>query len=219
MTDETPRVLSLLSHELSGPLGVIRGYLRLIDQSGREVPEKFRQAVTGALRASDRMANVLDEASLLAHLRLGDISHEPRRVPLSTLVHAAIQAAALPEDSRVDLDAAALPAVSLDADEPRLRSALATLITTVARAQTNQVAVEIQATPTRVGRQRAVRLRIAPRTLSGVDASEAELNTGRGGLGLALPIAACIIERHGGRLRELRHGDRPAGIAVALPVA
>jgi signal transduction histidine kinase len=219
MSDETPRVLSLLSHELRGPLGVIRGYLRLIDQSGGDLPEKLRQAVAGALRASDRMADVLDEASVLAHLRLGGISLEPRRVALSTVVYAAIQAASLPEESRVDLDAAALPAVTLDADEPRLRSALATLITTVARAQTNQVAVEIQATRTRLGRQPAVRLRIAPRTLSGVDATEVELNTGRGGLGLALPIAACVIERHGGRVRELRHGDRPAGIAVALPVA
>lgn len=218
MSEETPRVLSLLSHELRGPLGVVRGYLRLLDQSSRELSDDSRDAVAAALRASQRIADVLEEASLLAHLRLGDITIEPKRTALATVVHAAIQAAALPEESRVELDAAAMPAVTLEADEPRLRSALATFITTVARAQTSQVAVEIQASRARLGRRQAVRLRIAPRTLSGVEATEVDLNAGRGGLGLSLPIAACIVERHGGRVRELRHGEQPAGLAVTLPV-
>lgn len=218
MADETPRVLSLLSHELRGPLGVIRGYLRLLDQTGRELPKTARQSVTAALRATDRLAEVLDEASLLAHLRIGDLPFDRKRIALSTVVYAAIQAASLPEDSRVDLDAAALPSVALETDEIRLRAALATLISAVARAQTSRVVVEIKATSARLGRRKAVRLRIAPQTMSGVDATEVDLNTGRGGFGLSIPIAAYVIEAHGGRIRELRHGDRPAGLLVSLPV-
>src|SRR5688572_323275 len=59
MSDEMPRVLSLLSHELRGPLGVVRGYLRLIDQTATELSDRSRQSIAAALRASDRMADVL----------------------------------------------------------------------------------------------------------------------------------------------------------------
>jgi signal transduction histidine kinase len=218
MPDDAPRVLSLLSHELRGPLGVVRGYLRLLEQSAPELSQKSRQTVAAALRASDRMAGVLDEASLLAHLKIGDVTLELKPVLLDTLVHSAIQAAALPEGSQVDLDAAALPSVSLDADGARLRSALATFITAVARAQSSHIVVEISATRTRLSGKRAVRLRIGPRTLSGVSGSEVELDTSRGGFGLAIPIAAVIVEGHGGRVRELRHGDRSAGLLLSLPV-
>ena len=217
MADDLPRVLSLLSHELRGPLGVIRGYLRLITQTSHELSDRSRQSIEAALRASDRMADILDEASLFAHMQIGDIRLEPKRVPLTTIVHAAIQAAGLPEDSTVDLASDTLPNVTLNADETRLRMALATFITAVARAQSSNVVVQISAARTRLAGRRAVRLRIGPRTLSGVEGTEGELNTKRGGLGLTIPIAAMIVEGHGGRVRETRHGDRSAGLLVTLP--
>ena len=219
MPDETPRVLALLSHELRGPLGVIRGYLRLMMQTGSELSEQSKQSIAAATRASDRMADILDEANLFAHLRMGDVRLESTRVPLGTVVHAAIQAAGLPATSTVDLDAAALPNVSITADEPRLRAALSTFISAVARAQSSSVVVEISARRARLANKRAVRLRIRPRTMSGVDATETDLDMRRGGFGLAIPIAAFVIEGHGGRVGELRHGDRSAGVIVTLPTA
>lgn len=218
MPDDAPRVLSLLSHELRGPLGVVRGYLRLLEQSATELSPRSRETVAAALRAGDRMADVLDEASLFAHLQIGSVKLELKKVPLATIVHAAIQAAVLPAGSQVDLDAAALPSVTLEADEVRLRTAIATFIAAVARAQSNIVVVEISATRTRFSGKHAVRLRIGPRTLSGVQATDVELNLTRGGFGLAIPIAAIVVEGHGGRVRELRHGDRSAGLLLTLPV-
>jgi signal transduction histidine kinase len=217
MADDVPRVLSLLSHELRGPLGVIRGYLRLVMQTGHELSSRSRQSIDAALKATDRMADVLDQASLLAHMQIGDVRLDPQRVALTTVVHAAIQAAGLPDDSTVDLASDSLPNVTLDADEPRLRMALATFVSAVARAQSSNVVVEISAAPARLTGRRAVRLRIGPRTVSGVEAAEGELNTRRSGFGLAIPIAAAIVEGHGGRVRESRHGDRSAGLLVTLP--
>jgi signal transduction histidine kinase len=217
MAEEVPRVLSLLSHELRGPLGVIRGYLRLVLQTSHEVSARTRESIDAALRASDRISDILDEASLFAHLQIGDVRLELRRVALTTVVHAAIQAAGLPAESTVDLASDSLPNVTLDADEARLRMALATFISAVARAQSSNVVVEISGGAARLAGRRAVRLRIGPRTVSGVEAAEGELNTRRGGFGLAIPIAAVIIEGHGGRVRESRHGERSAGLLVTLP--
>jgi signal transduction histidine kinase len=219
MPDESLRVLSLLAHELRGPLGVIRGYLRLIDQTSTELSERSRESITAALRASDRISTVLDQASLLAHLHIGDVRLELKRVPLSTLVHAAIQAAALPQNTSVTLAVRPLPSVSVAADESRLRTALATFVEAVARAQSSRVIVEITARSTRLAGKAAVRLCIGPRTLAGVDPAETELDLRRGGFGLLLPIAAFIVNAHGGRVRELRHGERNAGVLVSLPLA
>jgi signal transduction histidine kinase len=219
MADDLPRVLSLLSHELRGPLGVIRGYLRLMIQTSHELSPRSRQSIEAALKASDRVGEILDETSLLAHIQMGDVRLDPKRVSLTTVVHASIQAAGLPADSTVELASDTLPNVTLEADEPRLRMALATFVTAVARAQSSNVVVEISAALTRLGGKRAVRLRIAPRTVSGVEATEGELNSRRGGFGLAIPIAAVIVEGHGGRVRESRHGDRSAGLLVTLPTA
>jgi signal transduction histidine kinase len=219
MADDLPRVLSLLSHELRGPLGVIRGYLRLVMQTSHELSDRSKQSIDAALRASDRLAAILDEASLFAHMQRGEVPLEHRRVPLRTVVNAAIQAAGLPDDSTVDLDSEALPEVMLDADEARLRMALATFITAVARAQSSNVIVQISATLTRIASRRAVRLRIGPRTVSGMEGTEGELNAKRGGFGLAIPIAAAIVDGHGGRVREARYGERSAGLLVTLPVA
>ncbi len=219
MPDESLRMLSLLAHELRGPLGVIRGYLRLIDQTSVELSERSRESIAAALRASDRISNVLDQASLLAHLHIGDVRLECKRVPLSTLVHAAIQGATLSENTSVTLAARPLPSVSVEADESRLRTALATFVEAVARAQSSRVIVEITARSTRLGGKPAVRLWIGPRTLASVDPAETELDLRRGGFGLLLPIAAFIVNAHGGRVRELRHGERSVGILVSLPVA
>jgi signal transduction histidine kinase len=219
MSDETPRVLSLLSHELRGPLGVIRGYLRLIEQTGTELSDQSRQSIAAALRASDRMVEVLEQASLLGHLQIGDVRLDPKPVTLATLVEAAVQRAGLPENCTVLVDSAALPDVTVDADRSRLGLALGTLIGAVARPQSPQVTVNISAALTRLNNKAAVDVRIGPRILADSETTAAELDARRGGFGLTIPIAALIVEKHGGRVRELKQGDRFAGVLVSLPTS
>jgi K+-sensing histidine kinase KdpD len=55
--------------------------------------------------------------------------------------------------------------------------------------------------------------------LADTEPTETELDARRGGFGLAIPIAALIVEKHGGRVRELKQGDRAAGVLVSLPTA
>lgn len=215
--DDLPRVMSLLSHELRAPVGVVRGYLRMLD--GSELTDRQRQAIAAALRASERAAELLNQASLLAHLRLGDIPLDRRRIALVSLLNTAVHAVELPEESPVSLDVGVMPAVTILGDENRLRVALSSLVAAVARAQTSVVAVEITATKSRLRQHAAVRLRIGPRTLSRVRARETLPDLTRGGMGLAFPIAVAILEMHRGKVRELRHGDSSTGLVVWLPVA
>jgi signal transduction histidine kinase len=216
MPDEEPRVLSLLSHELRGPIGVVRGYLRLLVQSSSELSDHSRETVAAALRAADRLADVLDEASLLTHLRMGKISLDPKKAPVTSIVEAAIQTAALPGGVRAELEP--LPPLHLDADARHLSKALATLFTLVARSHPHSRVVHIGTVTAQIGGKPALRLHVRPQTLLEAEMVEADLNIGRGGYGLAVPIAAAIVEGHGGVVRELSDGERSAGVVVTLPV-
>ena len=218
MPDDAPRVLALLSHELRGPLGVIRGYLRLLSQSAPELSDRSRENVDAALRAADRLADVLDEASVFAHLRIGDLKLDSKQTPLSAIVGAAVRSVVPPTGSEIHVDLAALPPVTIAADEGRLQTALASLIALVSRANASTPAVEITGARALLSDVAAVELQIRPRAASEAVATVVELNADRGGFGLALPIAAVVVEGHGGRVRELRSGDRNAGIVVTLPI-
>src|SRR5688572_29725877 len=97
-SDELPRLLSLLSHELRGPLGVVRGYLKLLEQRGTELSEQHLRAITAALRATDRAAAVLDQASKLAQLNRDETRIELTRVSLDLILDDAVRKVTLPED-------------------------------------------------------------------------------------------------------------------------
>ena len=54
-----PTLLSLAAHELRGPTGVVRGYLRLLEQDAT-LGERPRRLMLEISRATDRMAAILD---------------------------------------------------------------------------------------------------------------------------------------------------------------
>jgi K+-sensing histidine kinase KdpD len=216
MPAEESRVLSLLSHELRGPLGVVRGYLRLLTQSAPELSDRSKEAVAAALRASDRLAEVLDEASLLAHLKTGKVALELKETTLSGLVHGAIRAASLPAGFNVTV--APIPDLRVNADEARLTTALSTFITVVARSQPSSRELSIDTHETGSAAKQEVQLVLRHSSPAFASAVESDVNPGRGGYGLALPIAITVLSGHGGSARELRDDDRLAGAVVTLPV-
>ena len=215
-SDQSPRVLSLLSHELRGPLGVIRGYLRLLEQTGPDLSDQHRQAVSAALKASDRAADLLTQTSMLAQLQRHETPFDFKRVAFKDIVAAAVEDVRLPRDPAVRLDVAEGPAALISADEALLRGAIATLCSAVVRAQaaetTLKLAVDEQARDGVAG----VRLKIAADTSSEA-LTERPIDITRGGLGLDLPIAQHLIAAHHGEVSELGRGERFAGMVVWLP--
>ena len=217
MGDELARILSLLSHELRSPLGVIRGYLGLLKQSPDQLTDLQRQAIAAALKASDRLAEVLAQANSLAQLHRHDARHfEP--VSLDTLVSPAIDAVRLPATPAIRIERGSIPTVTVSADSLRLRDAVTALVSAVVRAQTKAAEVSINADLQDRDHRRGVSLRIVS-SAAVSNPSEGPVDLSRGGLGLDLPIANVVIAAHGGQLGELREGERLAGMVVWLPLS
>lgn len=217
MDDQIARILSLLSHELRSPLGVIRGYLGLLNQSGDTLSNLHRDAVKAALRASDRAAELLTQASMLAQLQRSRDSIRLEPMAADALFASAIEAVRLPADRPVHIERGSIPPGTIRADATRLRDALTSVAAAVIRAQTRNDRVLAAGDLHERDHAPGVRLRIVSAAVAS-NLTEAPVDLSRGGLGLDLPIADFVIAVHGGHLAELRDGDRVAGMVVWLPL-
>ena len=204
-------LLSLASHELRGPTGVLRGYLRLLEQD-TTIGVRPRRVVTEMTRASDRLAALLDELSELAQLQDGRLKLTLRSVALRSVLNQAVQAVELPENVESDLDVVAFGDIRMRVDEARLRAVFCTLILSLARAHTGSMSFDLRLTKGR----RAVHVVVQPRTLGRGTVVEQAVDFNRGGTGLQLPIADAVVQAHGGRLRERWVAGRWAGFVVKL---
>ena len=216
MSDEDfSRLLSLLSHELRSPLGVVRGYLKLIDIGGGTLTDHQQHAIAAALKASDRMAAILDQTSKLAQLQRGQIAVTLAPVAIDAIVNAAIAATILPSDPNVTIVPPDLPRTTVLADEPLLVIVYAALFNALARAQSGDTAITIVCRTTQdEGRDG---LAVELRTPMSPAATERSLDLTRGGVGLDLPLVATLIAAHHSTVTELRDGHRLAAFLVWHP--
>jgi two-component system, OmpR family, sensor histidine kinase KdpD len=98
-------LVSMVSHELRGPISTIKGiaatsrsfYDQLPDDEKREFLELIEQE-------ADRMLEIVSEASLAMKLRAGVLALQTGPVELSAVVREGIDTAGLGEDRQVDLD-------------------------------------------------------------------------------------------------------------------
>ena len=215
--EQLGRLLSLISHEVRAPLGVMRGYMRLLEQQSHDLPETHRHAVTAALKASDRATDILGQVSALARLQRDEVAAALKPTALEPLLRAAVHAVSMPPEPIVTVHVGETAALSITADEELLRIALAGLTSAVVRAQATDCRVFLLARPeTRDGRP-GVMLTITPTESESASAHEVPLDITRGGLGLDLPIAAFIIAAHDGLVFERHEDNRFAGIIVWVP--
>lgn len=202
-------VLSAASHELRGPLGVARGYLRLLVQGG-ELDARTSKAVHEATRATDRMADLLDELSAYARWARGDARLMRGPVPLHEVLTRAVSASQLPSSPAITTTMDVPPDLPVDADRDQLSAACAHLISALARAQVEDTELTMRARKV----DDHVELRIAPASAwDGADEG-AEPVLERSGLGLGVALADLLIRLHGATLRERRHGQTWTGYVI-----
>jgi signal transduction histidine kinase len=220
ITDEQlARLLSLISHEVRGPVGVMRGYLRLLDQQAGSLSDTQRHAITAGLRAGDRIEEILAQLSVLARLQRGEGLPGFKPVPIGPLLHAVAASVILPSDPVVTVHVAEIPPVSIRADEGLLRTALGGLTTAVVRAQAAAAKVYLLAQEDREHGNGDLKITITTMEAVSGARTEAPLDVSRGGLGLDLALAAFIVDAHNGRSVERRSATRLTAMVVWLPLA
>ena len=218
-----PQLLSLAVHELRSPASVVSGYLRMLQQPDPESPlsERQHKLVSEAEKSCARIVALIAELSEVAKLDAGTATVNEgafdlfARLPnVAGLVHES-------EDRGVRL------AVTGDADGATLTGDL-TRVDTAFQAFFRAVLREQPASCTVVAERRRVSIDggssavviIAESSvvLQAYNAPRADMDDARGGLGLALPIAARVIERHRGAVWSPALSN-VAAIIVSLPIA
>jgi signal transduction histidine kinase len=204
-------VLSVVSHELRGPLGVARGYLRLLAQ-GSQLDPRATKMVADIQRATDRMSTLLDEVSEYARWVRGEHTVNLAPLPLHEIVAAAAADAVLPDSVQVRVEVDAPHDIVARADRAPLIKAWAALVSATARAQVEDATIAVILRSADPGH--AV-LRIAPH--SAIDATdEHPVVIERAGAGLSLALAQLIVQRHGGTMTECRRDGAWAGYRCSL---
>lgn len=216
---EISRILAHLSHELRAPMGVVLGYLRLLEQRGEGLNERQQRAVAAAARAGAAAVTLLDEASELSRLCAGRVPLARTSVALASLLDVSARPAALPEDPAITLQVKCAPTLLVSVDEPRMRAAFRSIVHAVVRSQARPATIEVAATPRLARGHRYAHVTIAPQDVSHLRAREVQFDSAKGGHGLRLAIAVATIEAHAGRVRERRVDDMESGVSVRLPLA
>jgi signal transduction histidine kinase len=204
-------LLSLTSHELRQPTGVVRGYLRVLDQDPT-LNHRVRKVIGEATQAADRLVELLDEIGELARLKDRAVRLSLKSLSLRSVLNQAVQAVELPASHDVELDVVAPGDVRRRVDEARMRSVFETLISVLARAQTGSATIDLRLSKTKS----AAYVWVTPRSLARGKIVDQPLDVSRGGSGMLLPIAEAIVQAHGGRLRERWVGGRWSGFVVKL---
>ena len=204
-------LLSLTSHELRQPTGIIRGYLRTLHQDPT-LTQRARKVIDDATAAADGLVALLDEVGELARFKDGAVRLTLKSMSLRSVLNQAVQAAELPDSHEVELDVVAPADVRRRVDEARMRQVFGTLIFVLARAQTGAATIDLRLTRSKS----SAYVWVTPRSLLRGKIVDQPIDVTRGGSGMLLPIAEAIVQAHGGKLRERWIAGRWSGFIVRL---
>lgn len=221
------RLLSLAVHELRTPASVVGGYLRLLQRDENPpLSERQRKMVDEAEKSYTRMVALINEISEVSKLDAGLAAVHEEAFDVFGLVQEvadSVQEVAA-DDVRLEVRGAADGAL-LVGDRTRLRTAFSAFLRAILREQTGACTIVVDRRRRSDAASSAVVIVMArePDVQRAYDAPPGVFDEQRGGLGLALPIASRVIERHGGRVWTPALTEGPGSqaarstIVVSLP--
>jgi len=216
--------VSLVSHELRGPMAAVIGAARTLQQRWRELRPSQREAFL-ALIADEtaRLATLVGDVLDTSRIEAGTFSYRFTEIDLASLVRDSVAAATVGQDE-VPIVAELGPAVPVHADPERLRQVIGNLIENAVkyspagqpvavRVAPNGAAVVIAVTDQGPGiaveDQRLIFEKFGRAARTGASSKP--------GTGLGLYIARSIAEAHGGTLEVSSTLGRGATFTVSLP--
>jgi signal transduction histidine kinase len=199
-----PQLLSLAVHEFRTPASVVGGYLRMLQRDiDQPLTERQRKMVEEAERSCARVVELVAELSEIAKLDAGTATLNRQPFDLFALVQEVANSVHEARDREVSLEVVGKAAgAPMAGDIGRLRGALDAVFRAILRERPNAGTVTVDRRLDRQSDKRSALIVVAdkPAVQAAYDAAPAPFDEKRGGLGLALPIARRVIERHGGRV-------------------
>jgi signal transduction histidine kinase len=213
-------LLSLAVHELRTPAGVVGGYLRMLQRDEAPLSELQRKMVDEAERSCQRLVALIAELSEIQKLDANLVELAQQGLDAFPVMAEAAQGVREPDERNVRLERRGkLTGATMPGDVARLRAAFTAIYRASLREMpANTMVIADRRIERRQGVQSAVLVIAADADVqSAYDAEPVPFDEKRGGLGLALPIACRVIERHRGRIWSPASG-RAAAI-VSLPLS
>lgn len=220
--DTDPRwrkLVKLAVHEFRNPLGVVVGYLRMLDRENvGPLTAQQRRFLAEVEKSCSRMSALLKEVHDVSNLESGTAVFNRSTIDLPALLAEVIANLPPAPYQKVTVELGGERALRVYGDSNRLKSAFSSIITALRRelVETDRLAVVVRAQPVQDG----IAIRITVGDPARIDQLQTMARTElsafdeweRGSLGLSLPAASRIIEAHGGWL--LAPPDDAKGAAV-----
>ena len=184
--------------------------------------DAHRGLLEKAASSCGRLSELLVETSELSQLESGKATYNRGNLVLKTVLTDAV--AALPElpDRSLAIEVSVEDSVRVHGDAVRLRYAFVSLLHAMRReiVLSDRLLVRVETEP---AHDHSIRITLAePSRIDEIARLDAgalvTFDEWRGGNGLTLPIARCIIEAHGGRLLSPAEAGKASAV-ILLPAA
>ena len=224
-----PRAMSLAVHELRTPVTVVAGYLRMLlrEQAG-PLSEKQKKMLEEADRSCSRLGALVAEMSDFGKLESGEVALARQDFDLASL---AVELASGLHDGvdrgvQIESRAPAATEIRVAGDRTRIAAAVKALMQSAVRERVEPGILSVRCSVAGPVDGKAPRWAVLA---IGDDAVLPDLERAaleppdafdewRGGLGLALPVARRVIEKHGGTVWCASGPNARATAALRLPL-
>lgn len=219
-TEPPDEMLSYITHELSSPLAVIRGFAEILSKDvGRLSEQDAVESVNAILRGSKQMQALLDNFSDARRVDTDAVDLVREEVDVGELVTQTSQdmrAVLAPHEVRID----ALPGLTAKLDPVRIRQILTNLLSNAAKFSRGkeEVLIAVDATPnffricvTDSGPG------VPPEGRARLFKKFSRLQRSVGGMGLGLYISRGIARAHGGDLSFEEPEEGGSTFVLSLP--
>ena len=220
--------LRLASHELRGPMAVIRGYLSMLDQGAfGDLSADARRVVRILLTKSDEANHMIDQLLEAARMEEDRLQLSPEPSDLRDVVTAAVQRMRplLSEGHRLELDLPAAPVVA-EVDRERLRTVVSNLLDNALKYSPGGGLVRCALTEDRGAGRVVLEVsdqgigisgEVLPRLFTRFGRLVTPENSHIPGTGLGLYLSREIVRRHRGEITATSTPGRGSTFRVVLP--